>query len=88
MAALLAVAMMLQMLPMLAFADDAAGTEVAWNENKNNKRLKSCKFIKMMAFITDFPPKFQHAHHMRIRILFQYLTSHCKSDTQKIIDCL
>lgn len=36
-AALLAVAMMLQMLPMLAFADDAAGTEVAWNENKNNK---------------------------------------------------
>ena len=32
-AALLAVAMMLQMLPMLAFADDAAGTEkpdVAW----------------------------------------------------------
>lgn len=35
-AALLAVAMMLQMLPMLAFADDAPGTEVAWNENKNN----------------------------------------------------
>ena len=50
------------------------------------QRLESCKFIKMMAFITDFPPKFQHAYHMRIRILFQYLTSHCKSDTQKIID--
>lgn len=34
-AALLAVAMMLQMLPMLAFADDAAGTPVAWNKKKN-----------------------------------------------------
>lgn len=33
--------MMLQMLPMLAFADDAAGTEVAWNENKNNKGYPS-----------------------------------------------
>lgn len=40
-AALLAVAMMLQMLPMLAFADGAAGTEVAWNENKNNKGYPS-----------------------------------------------
>ena len=37
-AALLAVAMML---PMLAFADDAAGTPVAWNENKNNKGYPS-----------------------------------------------
>lgn len=39
-AALLAVAMMLQMLPMLAFADDAPGTGetyVAWNENQGNK---------------------------------------------------
>lgn len=36
-AALLAVAMMLQMLPMLAFADDAPGTgkPVAWNKKKN-----------------------------------------------------
>lgn len=34
-AALLAVAMMLQMLPMLAFADDATGTPVAWNKKKN-----------------------------------------------------
>lgn len=33
--------MMLQMLPMLAFADDAAGTPVAWNENKNNKGYPS-----------------------------------------------
>lgn len=40
-AALLAVAMMIQMLPMLAFADDAAGTPVAWNENKNNKGYPS-----------------------------------------------
>lgn len=39
-AALLAVAMMLQMLPMLAFAEDATGTGetyVAWNENQGNK---------------------------------------------------
>ena len=34
-AALLAVAMMLQMLPMLAFADGAPGTPVAWNKKKN-----------------------------------------------------
>lgn len=33
--------MMLQMLPMLAFAEDATGTEVAWNENKNNKGYPS-----------------------------------------------
>lgn len=39
-AALLAVAMMLQMLPMLAFADGTTGTgepDVAWNENQGNK---------------------------------------------------
>lgn len=42
-AALLAVAMMLQMLPMLAFAEDATGTEVAWNENKNNKGYTTLK---------------------------------------------
>lgn len=41
MAALLAVAMMLQMLPMLAFAEDAPGTEVAWNINKHNKGYPS-----------------------------------------------
>lgn len=43
-AALLAVAMMLQMLPMLAFADDAPGTEetyVAWNENQGHKGYPS-----------------------------------------------
>lgn len=42
-AALLAVAMMLQMLPMLAFAEDAPGTgkPVAWNENKKNKAYTS-----------------------------------------------
>lgn len=34
-AALLAVAMMLQMLPMLAFADGTTGTPVAWNKKKN-----------------------------------------------------
>lgn len=36
-AALLAVAMMLQMLPMLAFADDAPGTGEVWNKTKNQK---------------------------------------------------
>lgn len=43
-AALLAVAMMLQMLPMLAFAEDAPGTGetyVAWNESKKNKPYTS-----------------------------------------------
>ena len=43
-AALLAVAMMLQMLPMLAFADGTTGTgetDVAWNENKGNKGYTS-----------------------------------------------
>lgn len=36
-AALLAVAMMLQMLPMLAFADGAPGTGEVWNQTKNQK---------------------------------------------------
>ena len=42
-AALLAVAMMLQMLPMLAFAEDATGTgkPVAWNKDKKNKAYMS-----------------------------------------------
>ena len=43
-AALLAVAMMLQILPMLAFADDAPGTGetyVAWNENQGHKGYPS-----------------------------------------------
>ena len=42
-AALLAVAMMLQMLPMLAFAEDATGTgkPVAWNKDKKNKSYTS-----------------------------------------------
>lgn len=40
-AALLAVAMMLQMLPMLAFADNA--TYVAWNKDKKNKGYTTLK---------------------------------------------
>lgn len=40
-AALLAVAMMLQMLPMLAFAEDAPGIGEVWNETKNNKKYTS-----------------------------------------------
>ena len=46
MAALLAVAMMLQMLPMLAFADGTTGTGetyVAWNENQGNKGYTTLK---------------------------------------------
>lgn len=45
-AALLAVAMMLQMLPMLAFADGTTGTgepDVAWNENQGHKGYTSLK---------------------------------------------
>lgn len=45
-AALLAVAMMLQMLPMLAFADGTTGTGetyVAWNENQGNKGYTTLK---------------------------------------------
>ena len=33
--------MMLQMLPMLAFAEDATGTPVAWNKDKKNKAYTS-----------------------------------------------
>lgn len=40
-AALLAVAMMLQMLPMLAFAEDAPGTGEVWNKTKKNKKYTS-----------------------------------------------
>lgn len=40
-AALLAVAMMLQMLPMLAFAADAPGTGEVWNKTKKNKSYTS-----------------------------------------------
>ena len=40
-AALLAVAMMLQMLPMLAFAEDAPGTGEGWNKTNNNNKYTS-----------------------------------------------
>ena len=45
-AALLAVAMMLQMLPMLAFADDAPGTPVAWNKKKNKSYTSLVDAVK------------------------------------------
>lgn len=45
-AALLAVAMMLQMLPMLAFADDATGTPVAWNKKKNKSYTSLVDAVK------------------------------------------
>lgn len=45
-AALLAVAMMLQMLPMLAFADDAPDTPVAWNKKKNKSYTSLVDAVK------------------------------------------
>lgn len=45
-AALLAVAMMLQMLPMLAFADGAPGTPVAWNKKKNKSYTSLVDAVK------------------------------------------
>lgn len=45
-AALLAVAMMLQMLPMLAFADDAPDTPVAWNKKKNKSYTSLVTAVK------------------------------------------
>lgn len=45
-AALLAVAMMLQMLPMLAFAGDATGTPVAWNKKKNKSYTSLVDAVK------------------------------------------
>lgn len=44
-AALLAVAMMLQMLPMLAFADDAPGTGEVWNKTQNKKYTSLVKAV-------------------------------------------
>lgn len=44
-AALLAVAMMLQMLPMLAFADDATGTGEVWNKTQNKKYTSLVKAV-------------------------------------------
>lgn len=45
-AALLAVAMMLQMLPMLAFADGTTGTPVAWNKKKNKSYTSLVDAVK------------------------------------------
>lgn len=45
-AALLAVAMMLQMLPMLAFAEDAPGTGEVWNQTKNKKYTSLVTAVK------------------------------------------
>lgn len=45
-AALLAVAMMLQMLPMLAFAEDAPGTPVAWNKKKGTSYTSLADAVK------------------------------------------
>lgn len=44
-AALLAVAMMLQMLPMLAFAEDAPGTGEVWNKTQNKKYTSLVKAV-------------------------------------------
>lgn len=45
-AVLLAVAMMLQMLPMLAFAEDAPGTPVAWNKKKGTSYTSLADAVK------------------------------------------
>lgn len=45
-AALLAVAMMLQMLPMLAFAEDAPGTGEVWNKKKNKSYTSLVDAVK------------------------------------------
>lgn len=48
MAALLAVAMMLQMLPMLAFAEDAAGTGEVWNKTEVWNQTKNKKYTSLV----------------------------------------
>lgn len=47
-AALLAVAMMLQMLPMLAFAEDAAGTGEVWNKTEVWNQTKNKKYTSLV----------------------------------------
>lgn len=52
-AALLAVAMMLQMLPMLAFADDAAGTGEVWNKTEVWNQTKNKKYTSLVTAVEE-----------------------------------
>lgn len=52
-AALLAVAMMLQMLPMLAFADDAPGTGEVWNKTEVWNQTKNKKYTSLVKAVEE-----------------------------------
>lgn len=52
-AALLAVAMMLQMLPMLAFADGAAGTGEVWNKTEVWNQTKNKKYTSLVTAVEE-----------------------------------
>ena len=50
--------------------------------------LKPGEFTEMMAFISDTTVQFYYPHYMWIGIMFKYICPYCKSNPQKIIDCL
>lgn len=52
-AALLAVAMMLQMLPMLAFAEDAPGTGDVWNKTEVWNKTKNQKYTSLVTAVEE-----------------------------------
>ena len=52
-AALLAVAMMLQMLPMLAFAEDAPGTGEVWNKTAVWNKTKNQKYTSLVTAVEE-----------------------------------
>ena len=52
-AALLAVAMMLQMLPMLAFADGAPGTGEVWNKTEVWNQTKNKKYMSLVTAVEE-----------------------------------
>lgn len=52
-AALLAVAMMLQMLPMLAFAEDATGTGEVWNKTEVWNQTKNKKYTSLVTAVEE-----------------------------------
>ena len=53
MAALLAVAMMLQMLPMLAFADGTTGTGEVWNKTEVWNQTKNQKYTSLVTAVEE-----------------------------------
>ena len=52
-AALLAVAMMLQMLPMLAFADGTTGTGEVWNKTEVWNQTKNKKYTSLVTAVEE-----------------------------------